>query len=150
MAVQIAKARGAYVVATASTRKVEFVRELGADEVVDYTKTSLETIAKVDAVIDPFGGDRTLGALALVRDGGTLTMLLPPVSAEVATAAAERGIRIAEIGVRPNPVALTALTELVERGELWPHVQAAYPLEKAADAHAELDLGVQGKLVLVP
>lgn len=150
VAVQIAKTRGAHVVATASTRKVGFVRGLGADEVVDYTTTALDTIAPVDVAIDPFGGDRTREALALVRDGGLVTVLVGEVSDDDVAAAGERDVRIARISVVPNAVALAGLVALVERGQLTPHVQAAFPLEAAAEAHAELATGVQGKLVLVP
>jgi NADPH:quinone reductase-like Zn-dependent oxidoreductase len=150
VAVQIAKARGAHVTATASTGKVDFVRRLGADEVVDYTRTPVAGIEPADVVIDPFGGDRLLQAIGLTRDGGQVTVLLGDVGPEAQAVAAERAVRIARVGVVPDAVALAGLLDLVERGELTPHVQAAFPLEKAADAHAELARGVQGKLVLVP
>ncbi len=150
VAVQIAKARGAHVVATASTGKVDFVRGLGADEVVDYTRTPLTGIEPADAVVDPFGGERLPQAIALTRPGGVVTVLLGDIGPEVQALADERGVRIARVGVVPDAVALAGLLELVERGELMPHVQAVFALEKAADAHAELTRGVQGKLVLVP
>jgi len=149
-AVQIAKARGAHVTATASPGKVDFVRGLGADEVVDYTTTPLTAIEPADVVVDPFGGDRLLDAVALTRRGGDVTVLLGDVGPQARALADERAVRISRVGVVPDPVALAGLLALVERGELTPHVQAAFPLEKAADAHAELARGVRGKLVLVP
>lgn len=150
LAVQIAKARGAQVVATASTRKLDFVRGLGADEVVDYTTTSLSDIEPADVVVDPFGGDRLVDAIARTRDGGLVTILIGEISSQAQARADERGVRIARIGVVPDPGALAGLLDLVERGELRPHVQSVFPLEKVADAHAELAQGVQGKVVLVP
>jgi NADPH:quinone reductase-like Zn-dependent oxidoreductase len=150
VAVQIAKARGAHVVATASTGKVDFVRGLGADEVVDYTSTPLARIEPADVVVDPFGGDRLLQAVELTRGGGVVAVLLGDIGPEARALADERAVRIARVGVTPDPVALAGLLDLVERGELAPHVQAVFSLEKAADAHAELARGVQGKLVLVP
>ena len=150
VAVQIAKARGAHVVATASTGKVDFVRGLGADEVVDYTTTPLAGIDPADVVVDPFGGDRLLEAIRLTRSGGHVTVLLGDIGPQAQALADERAVRISRVGVVPDAEALAGLLGLVERGELTPHVQAAFPLEKAADAHAELTRGVQGKLVLVP
>jgi NADPH:quinone reductase-like Zn-dependent oxidoreductase len=150
VAVQIAKARGAYVVATASTGKVDFVRSLGADEVVDYTTTPLSSIEQADVVLDPFGGDRLPQAVDLARSGGQVTVLLGEIGPRAQALADERSVRIARVGVVPDAEALAGLLDLVERGELTPHVQAAFPLERAADAHDELARGVRGKLVLVP
>jgi NADPH:quinone reductase-like Zn-dependent oxidoreductase len=150
VAVQIAKARGAYVVATASTGKVDFVRSLGADDVVDYTRTPLSSIEQADVVLDPFGGDRLPQAIDLTRSGGLVTVLLGEIGRHAQALADERAVRIARVGVVPDADALAGLLDLVERGELTPHVQAAFPLEKAAEAHDELARGVRGKLVLVP
>lgn len=150
VAVQIAKARGAYVVATASPRKAAFVRTLGADEIVDYTTTELAAIAEVDVAIDPLGGENTARTLTAVRNGGVLTLLVGDFDDAVRRAAAERGVRLARISVQPAAAALTALIDLVDRGKLMPTVHATFKLEKAGDAHAALDQDVRGKLVLVP
>ena len=150
VAVQIAKAFGAEVVATASPRKLDFVRSLGADHVADYTTTALSTIEPVDLAIDPFGGAATGELLPLVRDGGTIAMLIPEPDEALLEKAASRGVTLAGIMVVVDPEALTRLVELVEAGKLRPHVQAAYSLDDAREAHVALDGGVQGKLVLVP
>jgi NADPH:quinone reductase-like Zn-dependent oxidoreductase len=150
LAVQIAKARGAEVVATASPAKVPFVRGLGADDVRDYTAGEFsDGLDAVDVVLDPFGGDQTITALRVVRDGGTVVSLLD--FEDTARQEAERrGIKLARILVHPDGPALEALAVLAADGRLTPHVSAQYPLEKAGDAHREFDTGVQGKVVLVP
>ena len=150
VAIQIAKALGAEVVATASPRKTEFVHRLGADEIVDYTTTSLATTAPVQAAIDPFGGENTLHTVEVVLDGGVVAVLVGEPDHAARAAAAARGIQLVRTQVVPNPTALTALVDLVHRGKLSPHVQATYALDRVADAHVELENGVRGKLVLVP
>jgi NADPH:quinone reductase-like Zn-dependent oxidoreductase len=150
LAVQIAKARGAEVVATASTAKVPFVRGLGADDVRDYTVGDVnDGLQAVDVVLDPFGGDRTLTALDAVRDGGTVVSLLDFEDA-ARLEADRRGVRLERILVHPDGRSLESLSTWVDEGRLTPHVSARYPLEKAGDAHREFDTGVQGKVVLVP
>ncbi|MEV0973966.1 zinc-binding dehydrogenase [Microtetraspora glauca] len=73
MAVQIAKAYGAHVIGTASVAKHAFLRELGADEVIDYTTVDVPaTVRDVDIVIQMFGGEAGLRALECLRPGGVL------------------------------------------------------------------------------
>lgn len=150
VAVQIAKARGAYVIATASPRKTAFVTGLGADEVIDYTTTDITAaVGPVDVVIDPFGGDDVLERLDLLRPGGVVVSLLDvPESAQ--TEARRRGVRLVRIGVVPNAGALAGLVALIQDGVLDVHVAASFPLDRAGDAHEHLAEGPEGKLVLVP
>jgi NADPH:quinone reductase-like Zn-dependent oxidoreductase len=150
VAVQIAKALGAQVVATASPRKTAFVRALGADEIVDYTTADLSSVAAVDVAIDPLGGEHTASILAAVRDGGTVALLVGDFDEASRRAADERGIRLVRVSVHPDPAALASLVDLAERGQLTPAVHAVFELEKAGDAHAALAGDVRGKLVLVP
>jgi len=150
VAVQIAKARGAHVVATASPRKAEFVGTLGADEIVDYTTTELTTVAAVDVAIDPLGGENTARTLTAVRDGGVLALLLGEFDDSIRAAAAERGVRLARIAVKPDAAALASLVDLIDSGQLSPTVHATFNLEKAGEAHAALAGNVLGKLVLLP
>ena len=150
VAVQIAKARGAHVVATASPRKAAFVRTLGADEIIDYTTTELATIAAVDVAIDPLGGENTARTLAAVRDGGVLALLIGEFDDATRAAAAERGVRLARIGVKPDAASLASLIDLVDSGTLTPTVHATFKLDNAGDAHAALAQDVRGKLVLIP
>jgi len=150
VAVQIAKARGGYVIATASPRKAEFVRALGADEIIDYTTTELATVAAVDVAIDPLGGENTARTLTVVREGGVLALLIGEFDDATRAAAADRGVRLARIDVKPDAAALASLVDLVDIGRLTPTVHATFALEKAGDAHSALAGDVRGKLVLVP
>ena len=83
MAVQLAKAKGAYVFATASGKNEEFVKGLGADEFIDYTKTKFEDVVKnVDVVLDTIGGDTQTRSFGVLKKGGFLVALPAPPSAE--------------------------------------------------------------------
>ncbi|WP_441251133.1 NADP-dependent oxidoreductase [Kitasatospora sp. McL0602] len=150
LAVQIAKALGAYVIGTASAGKHDFVRGLGADEVVDYTAVDFETVvAEVDVVLDPVGGGYGERSLKVLRDGGTLVSLTHPDEDALAAVAAGRGIRAGFMLVEPDRRALLAVTELVETGRLRPTLAAVLPLEDAAKAHELGETGrTVGKLVL--
>ena len=151
LAVQIAKAKGAYVIATASPSKAEFVKGLGADEVIDYTAGDFaDGLDPVDLAFEPFGGDIATRSLAVVRDGGVLISLTAEPDESTAVEAKRRGIHALKINVAPDREALQALADLAAAGTLVPHVSGVYPLEKAADAHAELAGSTQGKIVLVP
>ena len=150
VAVQIAKAHGAHVVGTASPTKIAFVQSLGADHVIDYTASKPDRPDPVDLAIDPFGGPNTLWTLQTVRDGGLLTLLVGVFDDQVRTAAAARDVRLVRISVVPNAASLHRIAELSADGRLVPHISATFPLDQAAEAHRHLDVGVQGKIVLLP
>ncbi|BCY10887.1 NADP-dependent oxidoreductase [Actinoplanes sp. L3-i22] len=134
-AVQLAVDRGATVIATARPENHEYLRELGA-EPVEYGEGLLERLRKaapdgVDAVLDGAGGDALAVSLDLVADRSRILTLV------------EHG-RAAELGIRVTPPARSAarLAELVAlhtRGRLRIHVRATYPLERAADAHRDVE-----------
>jgi len=150
VAVQIAKSLGAYVIATASEGKHEFVRGLGADEVIDYTAVAFETVVEeVDVVLDTVGEDYSERSLQVLRDGGTLVSLTHPKDDALVPVAAERGIRAGFMLVEPDRRALLAVAELVESGQLRAEVAAVLPLAEAAKAHELGETGrTVGKLVL--
>jgi NADPH:quinone reductase-like Zn-dependent oxidoreductase len=149
-AVQIAKARGAHVIATASAGKSEFVRSLGADEVIDYAAGDFSAGLKpVDLAIDSLGGGVTAATIAVVRDGGALVSLLPGNEDAVRAEAERRGITHTTIFVGPNRTALTELAALVADGVVTPTVSATFPLEQAGEAHLELGRAPRGKVVLL-
>lgn len=150
VAVQIARALGAHVVATASPGKIDFVAGLGAQEIVNYETSDYITIDPVDLALDPLGGANTARTLATIRPGGILALLVGAFDDAVKAAAAARGVRLARISVVPNKESLARLTALAASGQLVPHVSATFPLEKAGEAHRHLDTGVQGKVVLIP
>jgi NADPH:quinone reductase-like Zn-dependent oxidoreductase len=150
LAVQIAKARSAYVIGTASEPNHTFVRGLGADEVIDYRTTDVYTaIRGVDVVVDQLGGESPLRSVAMLRRGGMLVSLLGG-GPELASAAAEAGVRVAMMLVEADHGGMAALADLVETGWLRPQIAGTYPLAEAAKAHALGEAGhTAGKLVLV-
>ena len=150
LAVQIAKALGAHVVGTASAAKHDFLRELGADEVVDYREVDFaETVTGVDVVVDAIGGDYFDRSLRTMNPGGTFVALSYDVSAAMKARAAERDITADFMLVEPDLGGLTAIRALVADGRLRPVVDTVLPLADAAKAH---ELGetnrAAGKIVL--
>ncbi|MGW5116346.1 NADP-dependent oxidoreductase [Streptomyces noursei] len=150
VAIQIAKALGAHVIATASGSKRKFVEGFGADEVIDYTAVDFtEAVRDIDVVLDTIGGDTAKRSLHVLRPGGHLVTAVVEDDAELAATYEAAGMRFSGIAVDPDPVALRGLVELVEQGRLRVHVQETFPFERVADAHRLLDAGhLQGKLVL--
>ncbi|MGF0166311.1 NADP-dependent oxidoreductase [Streptomyces albidoflavus] len=150
VAVQIAKAHGAYVIGTASAPKHDLLRELGADEVVDYRTTDVaEAVDGVDMVLDPLGGETRARSVGLLRPGGTLVSLLSGGTPEEAARAAERGVRTATMLVEADHAGMNAVADLVAAGALRPRVEATFPLAEAAAAHTLGETGrTTGKIVL--
>jgi NADPH:quinone reductase-like Zn-dependent oxidoreductase len=142
----MAVARGARVFATASPANHDWLRELGA-EPLDYHDEDICARVReeggADAAIDLFGGEGRKQALACLRSGGRLVSIAspPPEPSDVA--------ETHYVFVRPSGFDLHELAELVEDGRLKPHVEEAFPLERAADAHERIEGGhTRGKLVL--
>jgi len=152
IAVQIAKALGAEVFATASARKVDFVRSLGADEVIDYQATDFtKRVKDVDVVLELVGQDYGVRSLEVLRPGGLLVTAVQRMDRALAARVEAAGRRFAGITVEPDHVGLEALARLVDDGKLKVHVSHTLPLERAADAHVLLGTGATlGKIVLTP
>ncbi|MCX4767028.1 NADP-dependent oxidoreductase [Streptomyces sp. NBC_01275] len=150
VAVQIAKARGAYVIGTASAGKHEFVRGLGADEVIDYQETDFtEAVKDVDVVLDTLGGDTSVRSLSVLRAGGIVVSILPVRSNEYYEEADRLGVRAVWVLVDADRAGMRAIAELVEAGRLRATIAGAFPLADAAEAHRLGDTGrTTGKLVL--
>ncbi|WP_309083305.1 NADP-dependent oxidoreductase [Chelativorans sp.] len=148
LAIQVAKAMGAFVVATASAGKGEFVRSLGADTVIDYRKEDFsERAGEIDIALETIGGEHATKTVAAVRPGGIVVSLRPPAeSAE--TQARARGVRLETILVRPDRHGLTELARLADAGKLRVHVDGTFPLREAGAAHAYLATKPKGKVVL--
>ena len=149
LAVQVAKARGAYVIGTASPTHHAMLRDLGADELIDYTTTDFaDGLAPVDVVLDAVSGDYSARSLSVLRPGGTLVSLLP-FGEQIPAEAARLGVRAAVMLVEADHQGMTALASLVAAARLRPVIAATFPLADAAKAH---ELGesrhVAGKLVL--
>lgn len=150
LAVQVAKARGAYVLGTARAAKHEFIASLGVDEPIDYTAVDVAAAARdVDVLLDLIGGGGTVGLLSSVVKGGIAIPVPGGVRPEVAAAAAERGVRTSPILVEPDHGGLRALVDLVEANQLKVVVEQTFPLADARKAHEVGEGGrVTGKLVL--
>jgi NADPH:quinone reductase-like Zn-dependent oxidoreductase len=147
LAVQLARARGAHVIGTASSTDVEWVRELGADEVVDHTSERFEDVVEqVDLVFDTAGGERLERSPLVLRPGGRLVSIAeePPRDSS-----AERGIEAVYFVVEPNREQLIELAPLVEGGELRPAIDEVFPLDEARAAfERSMGHGKRGKVVL--
>lgn len=146
-AVQLARTRGARVIATASAPNHDFVRRLGADEIVDYRARPFEEqVSGVDAVLDTVGGDTTTRSVGVVRPGGHLVTIAAQAPAE---AAAQRGIIAERILVHPSRAQLEFLAGEFTAGRLTPHVSQTFALEQVAEAHRAIETGrTVGKIVL--
>ncbi|GHG23610.1 NADPH:quinone reductase [Streptomyces hydrogenans] len=150
LAVQIAKARGAYVIGTASAAKHEFVRSIGADEVIDYRTTDFrDAVQDVDMVLDPLSGDTRARSLDVLRPGGVLVSILPGTDPDEAAKAAARGVRVESLLVEADHAGMNAVADLAASGALRAHVEAVFPLAEAAKAHALGETNrTTGKIVL--
>jgi len=146
-AVQIAKARGARVIATASTANQDLLKQLGADVVVDYTKTKFEDVARdVDAVLDPVGKETLARSYGVVKRGGIVMSLVAlPDRAELA----KRGIHGAAISVHPDAGDLAEIAALIDAGKIKPIVTQILPLSEAITAQQQAATHhTRGKIVL--
>ena len=170
LAIQIAKILGLHVVTTTSTKNVDFVKSLGADEVVDYTKERVsERAADLDAVFDTLGGASELEALGLVKRGGVVVGIggLPDaafakqwlpgwvrpglwiMTRKRRRAEARTGARFVYVFMRPDGEQLGELARWIDDGKLRPILHRTYPLAEFREAFAELERGrARGKIVV--
>ena len=147
MAVQLAKAKGAFVIGTASGKNEEFVRGLGVDEFIDYTKEKFEDIVKnVDVVFDTVGGDTLDSAFQTLKKGGFLVTTVEPPSEEKAK---QYGVKTAMVFAASSAKQLTEINQLIESGKLKTHVETILPLADVKKAHELSESGrTRGKIVL--
>ena len=146
-AVQIAKARGAKVIATASAANQEFLKELGADQTIDYRAQKFEEVAKeVDVVLDTVAGETLQRSYDVVKKGGIIVSVLePPKKAELE----KRGIRGTVFLVQPNAEQLAEIAQLIDTKKVKPFVSQTLPLREAQKAHTAIETGhTRGKIVL--
>ncbi|MEY2438708.1 MAG: hypothetical protein QOI34_93 [Verrucomicrobiota bacterium] len=146
-AIQIAKARGARVIATASTANQDLLRQLGADVAIDYTAKKFEEVAKdVDVVLDPVGKDTLARSYGVVKKGGiVVTLVSRPDKAELD----KRGIRGASLGSHPEATELAEIAKLIDEKKIRPIVTQTLPLTDAAKADEQAATHhTRGKIVL--
>ena len=146
-AIQIAKARGGRVIATASTPNQDLLKQLGADVAIDYTKTEFEAVAKnVDLVLDPVGKDTLARSYGVVKKGGMIVSLVSRCDqAELD----KHQIRGASLASHPDASELAEITKLIEQKKIKPVVSQVLPLSAAAKADEQAETHhTRGKMVL--
>src|ERR1043166_7638651 len=146
-AIQIAKARGARVIATSSTANQDLLKQLGADVAIDYTKPNWETLVHdVDFALLPVGGETMRRTYGVMKKGGTIATLISradPAELE------KRGIRGVPVFSHPDANELAEITGLIDAGKIKPVVSQVLPLTEAAKADAQAATHhTRGKIVL--
>ena len=149
MAVQLAKAKGAYVIGTGSGRNEEFVRKLGADEFIDYKKAKFEDkVSGVEVVFDTVGGETQERAFQALKRGGLLVSTVSPPSAGKAK---QFGVTVAMVVMMPKHDQLAEINRLIESGKLKVRVATVLPLAEVKKAHQLSASGhADGKFILRP
>src|SRR5467141_1071989 len=147
LAVQLAKWKGAYVFATASTKNQDLLRALGVDEPIDYTQQRFEDIAgKIDIVLDTLGGETQERSWSVLKKGGVLVSLVQPPSEEKAKAL---GVRAAFVAGHPSGAQLAEIAKIIDSGKLAPVIDRILPFSEVRRAHELSQSGhTRGKIVL--
>jgi len=146
-AVQFAKAKGAYVIGTASYRNQSLLGELGVDKAVDYNKAPFEDVVRdVEVVLDTIGGDTQERSFEVLKKGGILVSIVQPPSEELA---AKHGVRAVFYGAHPSSSDLAEIAKLIDSDKVKPVVETVLPLAEARRAHELSQSGhARGKIVL--
>lgn len=146
-AIQIAKAHGARVIATASTANQDLLKQLGADVAIDYTRQKFEEIAKdVDCMLDPVGKDTLARSYGVMKKGGIILELVArPDPKELE----KHEIRAIGVWVKPNAKDLSKIAQLIDAGKIKPIVTQVRPLSEAIAAEQQAETHhTRGKVVL--
>ena len=146
-AVQFAKWKGAQVIGTASAKNQALLRELGADEPIDYGKTRFDDVVRgVEVVFDAVGGETQERSWKVLNKGGILVSIVAPPPAELAV---KYGVRAEMLGVEASSEQLEEIAKLVDSAHVRPVVENVFPLAEARRAHELIATGhTRGKIVL--
>lgn len=146
-AVQLARWAQAHVMTTASQRNADFLRDLGADQIIDYSTTRFEEVVRdLDVVLDLVGGDTLARSWQVVREGGVLVSVVSP---PLAAAARKSGVRFVYFIVEPSGQQLRQIGGLLDSGDVRPIVDHVFPLNEARRGYEAARLGhPRGKIVL--
>ena len=146
-AVQFAKSKGAYVIGTASDQNIEFLKRLGADEVIDYNMESFEMrLNDIDLVLDTIGGDTQLKSIEVLKPGGRLITTL---AAEFTTEAKAKNVHLIAYVVQSIPAQLAEIAKMIDAGKVKPIIDQVLPFTDARKAHMSIEEGhTRGKIVL--
>jgi NADPH:quinone reductase-like Zn-dependent oxidoreductase len=149
-AVQFAKAKGAYVIATASDTGVQQVKDFGADEVIDYKKEKFEEAVKdVDLVYDLIGQETQERSFAVLKSSGILISTVA-ITEKAKKIAEEKGVKADRYMAEPSAEALAEIGQLIDEGKVQVMISKTFPLDKASDAHRMIeDEHPHGKIVLI-
>jgi NADPH:quinone reductase-like Zn-dependent oxidoreductase len=147
LAVQFARARGATVIATCSAQDVDFVKSLGASEVIDYNAQRFEDVVRdVDLVFDLVAGETQDRSWTVLKDGGALVSTLKEPDKRKA---AEKHARAVHYMAHPDGAELAEIGRLIDEGRVTPQIARVFPLAAAAQAERALEQEhVRGKIVL--
>jgi NADPH:quinone reductase-like Zn-dependent oxidoreductase len=165
LAIQYAKSKGAYVYTTTSTTNVDWVKDLGADRVIDYKKEDYKTIAKdLDIVFDTLGNDYTTEAFQVIKKGGTVVTIIGAMDEEtakmfgiqdyklpedLAKAISDKNATYKYIYMHPNGEQLGEIKSLVEDEKIKPVIDKVYPFSESIEAFSHLASGrAKGKIVV--
>src|SRR2546423_4587806 len=146
-AVQLAKWKGAYVFATASTKNQDLLRELGVDKAIDYTQQRFEDVARnIDIVLDTIGGETQERSWSVLKKGGVLVSLVQPPSQEKAE---KLGVRAAFVAGHPSGAQLAEIAKLIDSGKVAPVIDRILPFSEARRAHELSQSGhTHGKITM--
>ena len=146
-AVQFAKLKGATVIGTASSQNESFVRSLGAHEFINYTAVPFETVVRdVDVVLDTVGWDTLERSAQVLKPGGTLVCIVTPPPPDLAE---KHAIQVKYYGAQPKGDQLAEIAQLIDAGQVKPHVSRIMQLEQVHEAlRLSQERHVRGKLVL--
>jgi NADPH:quinone reductase-like Zn-dependent oxidoreductase len=164
-AIQYAKAKGAYVYTTTSTKNVEWVKALGADRVIDYKKEDYKTVvSELDIVFDTLGGDYTLDAFKIIKEGGKVSSIASIPDEETATMMGMEGYKLPEnfstlikeksanyklTWMQPNGKQLDSISDMVKEDKIKAVIDTVYSFEDAIKAYLYLAEGrAKGKVIV--
>src|SRR4029077_12224346 len=147
LAAQLAKWKGAYVFATASTKNQDLLRELGVDKAIDYTQQRFEDVGRnIDIVLDTIGGETQERSWSVLKKDGVLVSLVQPPSEEKAEGL---GVRATFVAGHPSGAQLAEIGKVIDSGKLAPIIDRILPLSEARRAHELSQAGhTHGKIVL--
>ncbi|HUH20033.1 NADP-dependent oxidoreductase [Albibacterium sp.] len=152
LAVQFAKLQGAFVYGTASGKNIEFLKDLGVDQPINYKEERFEDIAtNIDAVMDTMGGEILYRSIALVKPGGKV-VCLPSSTKDDPKAIAlaqEKGVDLIWFMMQPEKGILQTISDLLNDEKLRVEIQQIFPMQEIAQAHQLIEThGVRGKIVV--
>lgn len=147
IAIQLAKSLGGYVATTVRTDDKNYVKELGADQVIDYQNEAFEEMLKeFDAVLDTVGGETTNKSFKVLKKGGILVSMLGQPNPELVE---KYGVTAIGQSTNTNTQHLNRLAELIDSGKIKVELDKVFPLEQVQEAFKHLEQGhPRGKVVV--